>query len=63
MVKDIVIVGFKVEEDNSVFYKKLKGIGLGEAKDDAKLLGNFKSALRVSDFVSVRIIESKEVGV
>ncbi len=39
MAKDIVIVGFKVEEDNSVFYKKLRGIVLGEVKDDAKQLG------------------------
>ncbi|GAI77256.1 unnamed protein product, partial [marine sediment metagenome] len=29
----VVIVGFKVTEDNSVFYKKLDVI-LGESKDD-----------------------------
>ncbi len=61
MAKDIIIVGFRVEEDNSVFYKKLKGIALGEVKDDAKLLSNFKAAIRVSDFVSVRIVEGKGI--
>jgi len=52
----IVIVGFKVKEANSVFYKKLTGIVLNDVNDDAKLLGSFKAALKVSDFVSVRVI-------
>ena len=33
----IVIVGFKVKEANSVFYKKLTGIVLNDVNDDAKL--------------------------
>ena len=59
MSTNIVIVGFKVKQDNSVFYKKLVNLSLGEVTDDAKLLANFKKALLVSDFVSVRIVRNK----
>jgi len=52
----VIITGFKGNEIYSVFFKRLKGIMLDEVSDDAKLLGNFKAALKVSDFVTVRVI-------
>lgn len=65
MAFDIVIVGFKVKKDNSVFYRKLRNIRLGNfefLEDDRKLLANFKKAISVSDFVSVRIVNNGEDG-
>ena len=59
-MKTIVIVGFEVQKENSVFYKKLK-LSLGEQSDDAKLLANLKSAIGMSDFISIRIIDSVEM--
>jgi len=50
----IIIVGFKVNEENSVYYKKLDYI-MGEYSDDTRLLGTLKSALLKSDFISIRI--------
>ena len=55
-MKTIVIVGFKVNQDNSVFYRKLPNLTLGEASDDARLLSAFKSAIGKSDFISVRVV-------
>ena len=56
-MKTIVIVGFRVQEEKSVFYKKQK-LNLGEQSDDAKLLANLKSAIGMSDFISIRVVDS-----
>ena len=56
-MKTIVIVGFRVQEEKSVFYKKQK-LNLGEQSDDAKLLADIKSAIGMSDFISIRVVDS-----
>lgn len=54
----VIIVGFKVKEENSTFYKKLDVV-LGEVSDDARLLGSLKQALNKSDFISIRKVEDE----
>ena len=50
----IVIVGFKVSQERSVFYRKVS------LADRAKLFDTLLKAFAVSDFVSIRIIRRKE---
>ena len=54
-VLTITIVGFKVTERKSVYYKTLEAVALGSSDDD-KLLSAMKSALEKSDVISVRCI-------
>ncbi len=51
----IVVVGFKITEENSTFYKKIKEAELLEDRD--RVIGKVMAkALIASDFVSVRKI-------
>lgn len=58
VVLTVTIVGFRVIERRSVYYKTLEAIALGSS-DDGRLLSAMKGALRQSDFISVRCIERK----
>lgn len=50
----VVIVGFKVTEDNSVFYRKIDLMD-DDVHSDGKLITAFRQAIAKSDFVSIRI--------
>lgn len=49
----IIIVGFRVAEENSTFYRKIEM--LNDKDSDHKLMKAFRLAISKSDFVSVRI--------
>jgi len=55
----IIIVGFKVKEDNSVFYRKLEF--LNDKESDQKLVSAFRQAIGKSDFISIRINRNEEI--
>jgi len=50
----VIIVGFKVTEDNSVFYRKVDVIPQ-DTHSDGKLIQAFRQAIEKSDFISIRI--------
>ena len=56
-LKVIAIVGFRVHEEHPVFYKKQK-LSLSEQFDDVELLANLKSAIGMSDFISIRVVDT-----
>jgi len=58
-VLTITIVGFKVKERRSVYYKTLEAMALGSSDDD-RLLSAMKNALEKSDFISIRCIDKRE---
>ena len=58
-MKAIVIAGFRVQEENPVFYKKQK-LSSSEQFDDVELLANLKSAIGMSDFIIIRVVESDD---
>ena len=62
--RDIEIEGFKIEAytTSGCFYRRLGSIVLGEIQDDAKLLGSVKQALKISDFIYVRIVPAEAGG-
>lgn len=53
-MNDIVIVGFKVNQSKSVFYRKVN------LANRAYLFDSLLRAFAVSDFVSIRVIRSVE---
>ncbi len=52
----IVVVGFKVSEPNSTFYKKFEVPGLDTGISRDRIAAVMAQALKVSDFISVRRI-------
>lgn len=61
---DIEIEGYQVKayRTHRCFYRRLGNISLDEVHDDAKLLGNIKKALKISDFINVRIVPEEAGG-
>ena len=49
----VVIVGFKVANENSTFYRKLDYIRYDQSVE--KLLNALESAIEKSDFISIRV--------
>jgi len=58
-LKTIAIAGFRVQEEHPVFYKKQK-LSSSEQLDDVELLANLKSAIGMSDFIIIRVVESDD---
>jgi len=52
----IVIVGFKVAEDNSTIYRKLDIVDWYDQKSIDKLNKTLLQAIDKSDFISIRIV-------
>lgn len=55
----IVIVGFRISDNKSVFYQQLDGLVLGSS-DDERLLSAMKSVLEKSDSITIRCLDRRE---